>query len=271
MGTTTTMSDIIRSVVRHNGKTFRYTLAQSATAADLAACASTDITLPVASMRLIAQGKELEPHYPLQSLGEFYFPKNAVIVKELDHNACREWQKNGKCDHGNKCKHAHTHDMEHSPRYVAYENSPPPSPLPTSASGSPPSSAETSPHPSPRVSFEAEPSARPPPMTTIICRNWSTTGECWREAGCHYAASHTPNNLPSTQLLSTPVQEPSGETPPVPEQQHVTLCRHWTHSGECRLGAGVTLLLRTPSRTCLVATQIVLLGKMGIIIASLLQ
>jgi len=127
----------IRAVVQDGASTHHFTLDEHASLGDLATRLSERSVLPVESMRLIANGRELELPMPLSMLGEFFFIKNAIFLLEVDHDACREWQKTGRCKKGGSCPKSSTHDVIHSPRYVAHQHAP------SSAS----SSADSSPQP----------------------------------------------------------------------------------------------------------------------------
>merc|ERR1711998_769363 len=111
----------------------RYTLPDECTAADLAKALTADVEnitdISPERMRLIAQGRELLPTDKLKTLGEFFFYKQAVILREVDLNACREWQRCGRCTN-KACAHKATHNMEHSPRYVEHQTSSQPSASP---------------------------------------------------------------------------------------------------------------------------------------------
>jgi len=112
-----------------------YHLAEDSTVQDLATAISEDSRVTsvrdIPLMRLIANGKEMGLKESLMSLGEFYFVKNVVCLLPLDVEACREWQRVGRCSKGCKCEKSATHVVGLSPRYVAYqleEASPPSSP-----------------------------------------------------------------------------------------------------------------------------------------------
>lgn len=120
----------------------RYHLHDNCTAADLAEALTADaenITdIKPERMRLIAQGRELQPSDKLESLGEFYFRKHSVILREVSLDACREWQRTGRCTN-KACQRKATHNMEHSPRYVEHQPSSQSSQS-SSAASTPPSS-----------------------------------------------------------------------------------------------------------------------------------
>merc|ERR1711977_242097 len=108
-------------------------------------------------MRLIANGRELSMSETLLTgLGEFYFHSKCITLKELDVDACREWQRSGRCTSGSKCPHKHTHTIDLSPRYVGHANSPQSTSPVSSPPGTPPKIA------SPR---------QQQPSTTKVCRN----------------------------------------------------------------------------------------------------
>jgi len=212
----------IRSVVQDGNKTHRFTLDETSTVGDLAARLLERSVLPVESMRLIANGRELELKEPLSRLGEFFFFKNAIHLLEVDHNACREWQKTGRCKKGSSCLKNSTHDISHSPRYVAYRQAP------SSTSSSAASSAGSSPQQSPQIT----PPNSPPQRSTVqvdtasgleaqecgecshsvVCRNWQAEGCCRFGSRCHFAASHTQENMPTTKVI---VQQQQQQPPEV--------------------------------------------------------
>merc|ERR1711998_468007 len=164
--------------------------------------AQASVTLPT-DYQLIANGKEMTPRDTVGALGEFFFhsPNNAIFCRAIDADACREWQRTGRCRLGSKCPNCATHDHHRSPRYVAH-TSPNTSPrLPSTPAGN----STTS------TTIEAETPSSPPtakPPTTRspehrhnespcrVCRNWARFGSCdWGER-CFFAESHTDANLP---------------------------------------------------------------------------
>jgi len=152
-------------------------MGQEACVSDLISEAADDVP-GIRSMRLVATGKELELEKSLGSLGEFFFYKNAIHAVDLDMNACREWQRTGRCNLGQRCKHAATHNTFHSPRYVGYscmhapaasgdtspENSPSPECSPDSSRTSSPgtTSSHSSGRSSPNELLECLPECLPP-------------------------------------------------------------------------------------------------------------
>merc|ERR1711871_205757 len=70
--------------------------------------------------QLVANGKEMSANDRISNLGEFFFRSNAIYVREINPNACREWQRTGRCKMGSKCPHCGTHEMKFSPRYIAH-------------------------------------------------------------------------------------------------------------------------------------------------------
>jgi len=162
--------------VEFEGRLLHLSLPNDAdSAADLAAALkarSLEFGIPQHQQhRLIANGAELAPHARLSALGEFFFRKNAVHMRILCAVACREWQRSGRCPKGSRCPSASTHNMHHSPRYVAHSHQPC-SCLPAS--------------PPPSESL----------LSTPVCRHWAKAGHCNFGQGCHYAASHTVDNAP---------------------------------------------------------------------------
>merc|ERR1711904_257868 len=79
------------------------------------------------------------------------FRKHSVILKEVSLQACREWQRTGRCTN-KACPHKATHTMAHSPRYVEHQAS-----CTSSQSSSQSSSAASPPSSSPAL-----PSSPPP-------------------------------------------------------------------------------------------------------------
>lgn len=188
----------------------------------------------------------------LASLGEFWFRTNAIFVSEVDDNACREWQRSGRCPKGSKCAASHTHKPEWSPRYVAHQ-------LPTSSTptASPPSSPASRRSSSSSLhSPEVCPSCESSPMPKQLCRHWQNGGNCPFGDRCHFLHPQTsvsPGDEPSKQLhksdpaptvllshsekaaYSPPVptsppqafftpQQPDHSLLPVPPHQHHELC-----------------------------------------------
>merc|ERR1711977_414674 len=200
MGTTGRFSAMgIRAVVQHESTTLRLTLSESSTVADLAACCTGTTNFPVDQMRLIANGRELDSGESLSSLGEFFFYQNMIHLKKIDQEACRDWEKTGRCKHGQRCPRASTHDMHHSPRYVAYQQ-------PSSSTVSPSTTTTTSslPKTSPRESLEpsahaSSPVSHPTNEGAVICRNWCNEGSCRFGDRCHFASSHVAANLPKNE------------------------------------------------------------------------
>jgi len=191
--TSAAVMPLLNVVVRDKDKTRRLRLPETCTAADVAQALEKDVALPPERQRLIANGRELEPHECLVTvLGEFYFRSKHITLKELDTDACREWQRCGRCKAGSGCTKSFSHTSEWSPRYVAYEH------LDESGSSA-----------SPADSPAATPPQTPPPHTPPqshsivngeaqqrVCRNWANEGSCRFGAQCHFAASHTPQNVP---------------------------------------------------------------------------
>merc|ERR1711998_212418 len=140
------------------------------------------------SMRIIANNKELDNGFLLANLGEFWFHKNAIYLLEVDQNACREWQRTGRCCHGHKCHWKLSHDMHHSPRYVAHNHDA------NSPSSAVHSSPQTSPPTSPEINPRASSPETSPCVNHMVCRNWANTGTCRFGSQCHYAHSHTPDS-----------------------------------------------------------------------------
>jgi len=204
-----TIRFMIRAVVKHGSKTFRYTLDPQSHVSDLATLLAESIQSEVAQMRLIANGRELELKESLSMLGEFWFMSNAIFLRFVDPAACRDWQKTGRCSQGRNCPHASSHTMQHSPRYVAHQQPEDDICLPCStAASSPPSSSEhSSPYQSPRV-HESPPSSPPRPeqdMHTpeglVVCKNWRK-GACKFGDRCHWASTHLPEYLPKNLVAA---------------------------------------------------------------------
>merc|ERR1711907_887249 len=106
-----------------------YHLHDECTAADLADAILSDMEnitdIAYDRMRLIAQGRELHSGEKLKNLGEFYFKKSCIILREVNEQACREWQRSGRCTNKN-CSRKASHTMMNSPRYVQHQNLPHP-------------------------------------------------------------------------------------------------------------------------------------------------
>merc|ERR1711959_141247 len=197
------MTKPIRAVLKYGSSTFRFTMSPTSTVADLANDAAEVIDLHIDQMRLIANGRELEPKEPLSLLGEFWFISNAVHLVELDKDACREWQKTGRCRHGQRCPKVASHDMHHSPRYVAHqslESSPHESPRGVSKEespcASPPSSSVTGSTPAPSA-FNSNQNVLTPEGETV-CRYW-LQGNCRFGERCHFASTHKAIYLPKSE------------------------------------------------------------------------
>jgi len=207
------ISSSLVAVVVSSDMVHRYTLPRSALVGQLADALAHDMARDKSAMRLIANGKELELHDTLESLGEFYFLSKCIHLLEVDHGACREWQRRGHCTHGSKCPHKATHDMFHSPRYVGHNLS-----ATSSAEASPSASPESSPE---VVSVQKQntkqvekrnnkPEKRQkktkPEMPPGMCRNWVRNGKCRFGDKCKFVESHTPKNpLPkSAATITTP-------------------------------------------------------------------
>jgi len=215
---------MIRAVVKHGNQTFRYTLKPQSSVADLAELVAESTESAIEELRLIANGRELELKESLSLLGEFWFISNAIHLRFVDHEACREWQKTGRCARGRLCPHAASHTMQHSPRYVAHQE-----PKVCPPASSPPSSAEHSPHESPRVSPPSSPPHPEQDMHTpeglVVCRHWRK-GSCKFGDRCHWASTHKPEYLPNHLVADDHTSCPSCEEDSAhwtPTQQTVLL------------------------------------------------
>merc|ERR1711998_665925 len=151
--------------------------------------------------QFVANGKEMSNNDTVGALGEFFFRSNAIYVRPIKADVCREWQRTGRCPHGGSCNLVvngkalgNTHKPEFSPRYIAHH-----------AVVSPSTSPSTSPALSPGlVSLDSSNSSTPEPMSTQpqhnaqmpICTNWATHGCCPYYNQCFFAATHTVVNLP---------------------------------------------------------------------------
>lgn len=163
------------------------------------------VHMPKERMRMIANGRELGMGEALSSLGEFWFMSNAIILREVDESACREWQRVGRCNQGRNCDKCSTHVMAHSPRYVAYNNTPDTTPVcpvvpPTKIVSAPPQHEPTKkPTTPPAWQAKREQQKRQAPR---LCRNWTQHGSCHFDQRCHFKESHTYENLPSNMRVS---------------------------------------------------------------------
>merc|ERR1711998_4310 len=105
------MSETMRVSVDHGeGKMACLHLPRDATVADVMAALEKDPAVRVPKpelVRMIGNGSELEGTYKLESLGEFFFMRNAIYLREVDVHACREWQRTGRCTNRN-CPHKAT-------------------------------------------------------------------------------------------------------------------------------------------------------------------
>lgn len=106
----------------YNQKAVCISLADDATVADLVQALYHAVQLPT-SFQLIANGAEMKEHASLSALGEYFFNSHYIHIRELEDTACREWQRCGRCNLGQKCPLKGTHDMMRSPRYVAHQPS----------------------------------------------------------------------------------------------------------------------------------------------------
>jgi len=190
---------------QEHDKTFRYKLSESCTTQDVANALANNVKLKVEDMRLIAAGRELESSEVLQStLGEYFFRTKHITLKELDKDACREWQRHGRCKIGSDCPYKASHTMDKSPRYVEFQAK-------TGDGSNAGGSSSGSESASPRCS----PCSTPPKLSPreekpkTVCRNWERDGSCRFGDRCHFA--HTPKVFsPSCSADSTPSRH---ETP----------------------------------------------------------
>jgi len=207
-------------------------LPDNATASSLAdALRDHGVALPT-NFQVVANGKEMGDNEAISGLGEFFFRTNAVYIRAIDENACREWQRTGRCKHGSKCTHADSHDVHRSPRYIAHtassaSNSPSPTLSPTISPATSEGATESSPSPytqptspytqekchechEPSQAYYTSPVQYPAPQYlghqqndanhaqhVTICRNWARCGSCKFGSRCHFAATHTDANLPT--------------------------------------------------------------------------
>jgi len=169
-------------LVQHGQHTQQYALPADATAGDLALMIENDKGLAPSSMRLIANGREMSLTDPIATLGEFFFTngQNVIFLREVDHRACREWQRTGRCTMGSRCLQRASHDMHNSPRYVAHSSC-----AHSLCSSSSSSSTESSPQHTPPSSPLVCPQQAPK-----VCRNWAKNGSCRFGKKCRYASSH---------------------------------------------------------------------------------
>lgn len=169
------------AIVRSPTKTHRFTLNAGATVSDVASALANEGREEIAKedYRLIANGRELELGFALAELGEFFFMRNAIFLLPVDRRACREWQRTGRCT-DRECQHKSTHDMAHSPRYVAHQLKAP-------------STEQCQQVPSPELRAAPE-----------KCRNWCNTGKCRFGAACFFAASHTEECRPARPGIPIP-------------------------------------------------------------------
>jgi hypothetical protein len=140
-----------------------------------------DLCLP-ANRQLVANGAEMEMDTLISSLGPYFFNRNCIYLREINNSVCREWQRVGRCNQGPRCPYSDTHNMNHSPRYVAHLQ--PQNNIPEC------STTEMSP-----ITESSSNSVSTLPVTTI-CRNWAAHGHCQFGERCHFAATHTAANLP---------------------------------------------------------------------------
>merc|ERR1711959_198108 len=106
---------IVAVVTTSNRQTLRYTLPSDANVSAVASAVENDEHMAPSDQRLIANGRELGMDEKLETLGEFWFRKNSILVLPVDKDACREWQRTGRCSLAGKCPHKASHDMDHSP------------------------------------------------------------------------------------------------------------------------------------------------------------
>merc|ERR1711998_185871 len=223
MGTHAKMSETMRVSVDHGeGKMACLHLPRDATVADVMAELEKDPAVRVPKpelVRMIGNGSELEGTYKLEGLGEFFFMRNAIYLREVDVHACREWQRTGRCTNRN-CPHKATHDMSRSPRYVAHQGSHSGASTPQTGSGHTTPEQRLSPreHYTPATASPLQP-ATPEPLlctpvhNTTVCRNWQRQGCCRFGDQCHFANTHMPENLPRGMLMmpsSPPTSPPPG-------------------------------------------------------------
>lgn len=194
-------------------------LPRDATVADVVAALGEDSAVKVPKLellRMIGNGSELEMTYKLESLGEFFFMRNAIYLREVDVHACREWQRTGRCTNRN-CPHKATHDMSRSPRYVAHQGSHSGASTPQTGSGHTTPEQRLSPreHYTPVATTSPLQSQTPEPLVctpvqTTICRNWQRQGCCRFGEQCHFANTHAPENLPRGMVMmpSSPPNSP---------------------------------------------------------------
>merc|ERR1711968_426096 len=223
------MSETMRVNVDHGeGKMACLHLPRDATVADVVAKLEEDPAVNVPKLelvRMIGNGSELEGTYKLESLGEFLFMRNAIYPREVDVRACREWQRTGRCTNRN-CPHKATHDMARSPRYVAHQGSHSGISTPQTGSGHTTPEQRLSPreHYTPATASPLQPETPEPlvctPVNTTICRNWQMQGCCRFGEQCHFANTHTPENLPRGMLMMSS-SPPS--SPPLAHQQDLQM------------------------------------------------
>jgi len=223
------MSETMRVNVDHgDGKMACLHLPLDATIADVVAKLEEDPAVNVPEpklVRMIGNGSELEGSYKLESLGEFYFMRNAIYLRKVDTHACREWQRTGRCTNRD-CPHKATHDMSRSPRYVAHQGSHSGNSTPQTGSGHTTPEQRLSPreHYTPATASPPQTGTPEPivcipantPANTTICRNWQRHGCCRFGEQCHFVNTHTPENLPCGMLMM-PSSPP--KSPPLAHQQ----------------------------------------------------
>lgn len=183
------MDNIILCKIEYHGRTLRIPLPKDATAQQLEQALQASGQVPAdMECRLIANGCELNPGYALAQLGEFYFIKGVVHLRGVCKTSCREWQRTGRCSLGSQCPLHDTHDVHHSPRYVPHAPQRSCCPAAPAEEVKPVSVAPTVATPG-----HAQQSTR-------LCRNWTQTGSCRFGDKCHFAVTHTPQNLPAGMM-----------------------------------------------------------------------
>jgi len=152
--------------------------------------------------RLLSRGQQLDLNKSLEEQG-CRTKDTLFLLDTLSPDICSEWARIGRCPLGAKCVHAHSHKMEHSPRYVEHRAA-------EIARNS--SSSSSTPEPSP--------SLHPREGRGVVCKHWAATGSCHYGASCFYADSHV--------SMCSPCGEESPVSPLEPQEMGATMWEQYT-------------------------------------------